>query len=158
MARFPDDAVSGLLGSQGRGVEPPAGVAELAFHVCIEIFIAIEVEPFSRITEGVAVPARLDTRCEGDKQDMPSRKERDEEVQLPVVGDHSVDHGREAGVGEVVRQRAQIAVAQLHLPRRLVGRFTKSPDVTADDQPVDEVAVEPGGAWQSNRIFKARPS
>jgi hypothetical protein len=35
------DAIGGLVGRQGRGVEPPADIAELALHVGVEGFVAM---------------------------------------------------------------------------------------------------------------------
>jgi hypothetical protein len=80
VASFPDDAIGGLLWSEGRGVEPPADIAELTLHISIEIFIAVEIEPLPWITDGAAEPAGLDALCENDGHHLPSREERNEEV------------------------------------------------------------------------------
>lgn len=75
-------------------------------------------------------------------------EEIEKEVQLLAGGDHRIDQRRESGVGEVVRQCAQISVQQLHLPRRFVGGLAQGPDETADNHPVDLIAAKPSRTRQ----------
>jgi hypothetical protein len=140
---FSHELLSRLLRGKRRGIEPPSGTAEIAPDVGVEFVIAVECKPLNRVSRRVTVTAHFDagrarttSRTGRDNNSASSRSNIGRSC--TTASKNTVNPKS----NEVVRQRAQVASAQLVLPRCLVSRLAHEPDAPSKDHAVHVVALD----------------